>query len=63
MKTKNDLTKLLLFMGMFLAVFAIAKLDTTTISFAKNERSYLMLLFSVIFIIISFFRIRREKKQ
>ena len=63
MKTNNDFTKFLLVMGMFLAVFAIARFDTKNFSFENNERSYLMIIFSIVFLIIAFLRIKNEKNS
>lgn len=61
MKTNNNITQVLIYAGIFLATFGIAKLDLSDPSFDTNQRSYVMLIGAAVVFLISYLRIRKER--
>ena len=61
MKSDNNITQFLIYCGIFLATFGIAKLDTSNLEFENNQRSYLMLVGALLSLIFAFMRIKKEK--
>ena len=61
LSSENKITKIFIFIGMFLFVFGIAKLGNEDYTFEKNQRAYYMILVAVISLLISFYRVRKER--